>query len=115
MPVKLQPTENIKAHLRIEKNGRVQRFFTNTCYKYMTRYVPKDEGILRTTVSIKADTITYQSPYASYQYYGVREDGSHKVVNYTTAGTGPYWDKKMWSIHGDDIIKQTQDQVRRGG
>ena len=115
MSVKMQPTSEIKAHLGIEPNGRVQRFFTNTCYKKMTRYVPKDEGLLRTITNVKASTITYQSPYASYQYYGVREDGTHKVVNYTTAGTGPYWDKKMWSIHGQDIINETQDYVNRGG
>lgn len=117
MPVKLQPTSEIKAHLGIEPNGRVQRFFTNTCYKKMTKYVPKDEGILRSNVSISADSITYKSPYASYQYYGVRKDGSHKINpdNYTTPGTGPYWDKKMWSAEGQDVVKETQEFVNHGG
>lgn len=115
MPVKLDTVNNIKAHLGIEPNGRVQRFFTNTCYKKMTKYVPKDEGILRSNVSISADSITYKSPYASYQYYGVRKDGTHKVQTYTTPGTGPYWDKKMWSAEGQDVVKETQEFVNHGG
>lgn len=115
MPVKLDTVSNIKAHLGIEPNGRVQKFFTNTCYKKMTKYVPKDEGILRSNVSISADSITYKSPYASYQYYGEREDGSHKVRTYTTPGTGPYWDKKMWSAEGQDVVKETQEFVNHGG
>ena len=98
MPVKMQPTSVIKARLGLEPNGRVQKFFTNTCYKHMDKYVPKDEGNLRTIVDIQPNSITYESPYARYQYYGEREDGSHKVINYTTPGTGPYWDKRMISV-----------------
>ena len=95
MPVKLQPTSVIKSRLGIEPNGRVQKFFTNTCYKKMDKYVPMDKGDLRTNVNIKADSITYESPYARYQYYGMRDDGTRVVKRYTTPGTGPYWDKRM--------------------
>ena len=115
MPVKIKPVSVIKAHLGIEPHGRVQRFFTNTCYKHMDKYVPKKEGILRGTVNVEIDSITYKVPYASYQYYGVREDGTHKVKNYTTLGTGTYWDKRMWSVEGQNVIKETQNFVNRGG
>ena len=111
MPVKLQPTSTIKAHLGIEPNGRVQKFFTNTCYKHMTKYVPKDEGNLRTIVDIKSDNITYESPHARYQYYGVREDGTHKVSHYTTPGTGTYWDKRMWSAERQTIVEEVQNYI----
>lgn len=111
MPVKLKPTSVIKARLGIEPNGRVQKFFTNTCYKHMDKYVPKDEGNLRTIVDIQPDSITYESPYARYQYYGVREDGTHKVHNYTTPGTGPYWDKRMVSAEMQDVVKEVQDFI----
>lgn len=113
MPVKLKPTSVIKARLGIEPNGRVQKFFTNTCYKHMDKYVPKDEGNLRLNADIQSTTITYQSPYASYQYYGVRKDGTHKVVNYTTPGTGTYWDKRMVSAEMQDVVKEVQDYIRR--
>ena len=115
MPVKMQPTSIIKAHLGIDPNGRVQKFFTNTCYRYMDKYVPKDEGTLRTVVDIQSNTITYEMPYARYQYYGVREDGTHVVHNYTTPGTGPYWDKRMVSAEMQDVVKEVQNYINHGG
>lgn len=111
MPVKLKPTSEIKAHLGLEPNGRVQKFFTNTCYKYMDKYVPQDNGDLRTIVDIQPDSITYESPYAEYQYYGMRKDGTHVVKNYTTPGTGTYWDKRMVSAEMQDVVKEVQDYI----
>ena len=114
MPVKLKPVSVIKARLGLEPNGRVQKFFTNTCYKHMDKYVPKDKGDLRTNVSIDADGITYESPYARYQYKGVSKSG--KPLNYKTAGTGDYWDKRMVSAEIQDVVKEVQDFVnKRGG
>lgn len=115
MPVKLKPTNVIKARLGLEPNGRVQKFFANTCYKHMDKYVPKDEGNLRTIVDIRSDSITYEQPYARYQYYGMRDDGTHVVRHYTTPGTGTYWDKKMVSAEIQDVVKEVQSYVNRGG
>ena len=115
MPVTIKPTSVIKARLGIEPNGRVQKFFTNTCYKHMDKYVPKDEGNLRTIVDIQPSKIIYEMPYARYQYYGVREDGSHRVQNYTTPGTGAYWDKRMVSAEMQDVVKEVQNYINRGG
>ena len=115
MPVKLKPTSVIKARLGLEPNGRVQKFFTNTCYKHMDKYVPQDNGDLRTIVDIQPDSITYEMPYAHYQYMGMREDGTHVVQNYTTPGTGPYWDKRMVSAEMQDIVKEVQNYINRGG
>jgi hypothetical protein len=78
----LKPISEIKANLGIEPNGKVQKFFTNTCYNYMDKYVPKDTGVLREVVNIQADSITYQSPYAHAQYVGIVNGG--QVRNYTT-------------------------------
>ena len=111
MSVKLKPISQIKAGLGIEPNGRVQRFFTNTCYRYMDKYVPMDNGDLRTNVDIQADSITYESPYANYQYHGMREDGSRVVKNYTTEGTGTYWDKRMVSAEMQDVVDEVQKYV----
>ena len=113
MPLKMQPTSVIKARLGIDTGGKVHAFFTETCYKTMDKYVPKDEGNLRTIVDIQTDKIVYESPYARYQYYGMRDDGSHVVKNYTTPGTGPYWDKRMWSAEGTDVIRQVQEYASR--
>ena len=108
MPVKMQPTSVIKSRLGIDPNGRVQKFFTNTCYKHMDKYVPKDNGDLRTIVDIESDSITYEMPYARYQYYGMRDDGTHVVTHYTTPGTGSYWDKRMVSAEMQNIEKEVQ-------
>lgn len=113
MPVKMQPTSVIKANLGIESNGKVQKFFTNTCYRYMDKYVPKDNGLLREIVTIDSNSITYEQEYAHAQYIGEVNGG--KVVNYTTPGTGPYWDKRMVSAEIQDIVKEVQDYVNRGG
>lgn len=115
MPVSLKPTSQIKARLGLEPNGRVQKFFTETCYNHMDKYVPMDKGNLRTIVDLEDSNITYESPYARYQYYGEREDGSHKVQNYTTPGTGPYWDKRMVSAEIKTVVKEVQDFANRGG
>jgi hypothetical protein len=111
MPVKLQPTSVIKARLGIEPNGKVQRFFANTCYRHMDKYVPRDIGNLRTNVNIQPDKIIYESPYARYQYYGIREDGTHQVKNYTTPGTGTYWDKRMVSAEMQEVVREVQNYI----
>lgn len=114
MPVKIQPTSKIIARLGLEPNGRAQKFFNNTCYKHMDKYVPMDKGDLRTIVDLSNPTqIVYEMPYARYQYYGERADGTHVVKNYTTPGTGPYWDKRMVSVEIQDIVKEVQDYIRR--
>lgn len=66
----LKPISEIKANLGIEPNGRVQKYFTERCYQYMDKYVPKDTGNLRDNVLIESDSITYKSPYAHAQYIG---------------------------------------------
>lgn len=113
MPVKMQPTSVIKANLGIEPNGRVQKFFTNTCYRYMDKYVPKDTGVLRENVTIDSNSITYEQQYAHAQYIGEVNGG--QVVNYTTPGTGPYWDKRMVSADMQNVVAEVQDFIDKGG
>lgn len=78
----LKPISEIKADLGIEPNGRIQKFFTNTCRNHMDKYVPKNTGNLRTVIDVQSDSITYQSPYAHVQYIG--EVNGSPVKNYTT-------------------------------
>lgn len=112
MPVKMRPTSEIIANLGLDVNGRVQRFFQETCYKHMDKYVPKgDTGMLRTKVDLSDPTkIVYEMPYAHAQYVGYTKG---PVKNYTTPGTGPYWDKRMVSAEIDNVIREVQDYIRR--
>jgi hypothetical protein len=106
--MKMKPISTIKANLGIDVGGKVQRFFTDTCYRYMDKYVPKDTGALRTIVNKGADYITYESLYAHAQYIGFTKG---VVRNYTTPGTGSYWDKRMWSAEKEKVIEEVQRYV----
>ena len=106
----LNPVSEIKSNLGIEPKGKAHKFFTATCYRHMDKYVPKDTGNLREIVGVQEDKITYKSPYAHAQYVGFTKG---PVVNYTTPGTGPYWDRRMVSAEGQKVVKEVQDYVRR--
>lgn len=106
--MKMKPISVIKANLGIEPNGRIQKFFTDTCYKHMDKYVPKDIGNLRNIVTRTANSITYEMPYAHAQYVGFTKG---PVRRYTTPGTGPYWDKRMWSAEGNIVVREVQNKV----
>ena len=107
----LKPISEIKANLGIEPNGKIQKYFTERCYQHMDKYVPKDTGALRETVVKGTDYIKYNVPYAHAQYVGYTKG---PVLNYTTPGTGPYWDKRMVSAEINDIIKECQEYMKRG-
>lgn len=113
MPVKLQPTSVIITQLGLGPGGAVKTFFANECVKRMDKYIPMDEGNLRTIKDVSSDFVIYESPYARYQYYGMREDGSHIVKNYTTPGTGTYWDRRMWSAEGKEVVDEIQKYIIR--
>lgn len=137
MPVKMQPTSSIKAHLGIEPNGRVQKKFQSLCYRYMDKYVPRYEGNLRKNVDLSDPTqIVYNSPYAHYQYEGklyVMDNGkgayysptygfwsakgkkkhdSGRMLNHNIGG--PHWDKRMVSAEMGDLVKELQAYIDRG-
>lgn len=71
--------------------------------------MPKDTGNLRNIVDKGVDYITYEVPYAHYQYVNQFQED-----HYTTPGTGPYWDKRMVSAEMNDVIEEVQKYVNRG-
>lgn len=119
MSIRINSLDKIKRRLNIQEGGPAHAYFTELCYKKMDRFVPMSAGIssgsLRTNVDIQVDSITYESPYASYQFYGRRKDGSHVVRNYTTPGTSSRWDKKMITAHMNDIVREVGDYVKTHG
>ena len=142
--MKIKPISTIKARLGIEPNGRVQKFFTQTCYNHMDKYVPIDTGDLSSKVEFTANTITYAKPYAHYQYEGrvmgpnypifkkgvpfpvgyyspPKKHYTGKSIDYSNSVAkghqyaGPYWDKRMVSAEINDVVKEVQNNVNRGG
>lgn len=71
----------------------------------MNQFVPALDYNLRnqTTISQDGRTITYNAPYAAYQFY-------NQFANYTTAGTGSRWDLKATGMFISDWV----NVVRRG-
>lgn len=113
MPVKIKPTSVILVDLGLEPNGKVSKFVTNTCAKHMDKYVPMDTGNLA-DYRIDGNVIIYNQPYARYQYYGVREDGSRRIKNRNLRWhplATSYWDIKMTTAEMPDIIQETQDYI----
>lgn len=110
----LKPISEIKADLGIEPNGKVQKYFTERCYQHMDKYVPKDTEALRETVVKGTDYIKYNVSYAHAQYVGIVHGTPIKPENYTTPGTGPYWDERVKSAEMNDIIKECQEYMKRG-
>lgn len=113
--VRIDSLDEIADKIGLSNDGPVNAYFVETCYRYMDKYVPMDKGLLRTIVHLDRNSITYMSPYASYQYYGMREDGSHVISHWTTPGTGPYWDQRMISADGPKVIKEVQNYIELRG
>ena len=110
----------------LTEGGEVLAYATTRAKDYMDKYVPKSKGYLVNGVYIPPGSlrksarvnpeeglITYDTAYARYQYYGQRADGSHVVRNYSTPGTGKYWDKLMMTAEGQDYTKEVQKYLDR--
>ena len=125
MPLKMEPNSVIKAHLGIESGGRVHAFFTDACAKAMDKYVPFDTGTLASTVvlqngdvnraNVSVNTITYSQEYASIVYEGISHGKEMQFHTDKHPLATSYWDKHMWTAEGNDIIRQTQKYMERGG
>ena len=122
MSVKMKPASEIVIKLGFASGSPFQKWFANTCALHMDKYVPFDEGMLSSNISIATDGtyITYEQQYAGYQYYGIRKDGSHAINEDNRTRTKhplatSYWDKHMVTAEMPDILKEAQDFLNRGG
>lgn len=116
MRLQMKPASVIKARLGIQPNGRVHAYFTSRCDAHMDKYVPysgnSGKDHLRENKDIGVNYIRYNMPYAHAQYIGYT---TGPVVNYTTPGTGPYWDERMWTVEKDEVIAEVQKYVETHG
>lgn len=136
--VDFEPTSTIEVKLGIEPNGRVQRYLQNQCYRYMDKYVPRQDGNLRKNVDLSnPEYIIYESPYAHYMYegkvmapsYPIKKNGvvigfyspkgkrkhyTGEKIKYKTPGTGDHWDEKMRNNDMTKLVESVQKYVERG-
>lgn len=124
--VEMKPVGVILARLGIDKNGRVQRFLTETVNRRITRYMPFRTGVLATKLKFVSSPteITVNGPYARYQYYGKVMVGKPPKqvtdidLNYDKTkhpNAGPFWDRRMMAAEKDVIVREVQAYVKRGG
>jgi hypothetical protein len=81
------------------------------------QYVPDDgEHALRDSARIEeiggGTQVTYNTPYAAYQYYGCYPDGSHTVKNHTTAGTRTLWLEHSKTINNEKWLKVAKNAMK---
>lgn len=140
MSVKLKPTSVIKARLGIQNKGPAHAFLTQTCYRYMSQFVPGGTAShINQNVDIQTDKIIYQGPDSHYLYIGkkyvdpkykkgafyspdfgywsrpgITKINSGENLKYHTPGTGSQWDKRMWTSKGDEVVKEVQNYIDRG-
>ena len=119
MPVIMNPISEIKTKLGVNPNGPVQNYFTAQCGKRMDKYVPFDNGGLR-RYKLSYNYVSYEVPYARYQYKGVREDGTHQINEANRNRSkhplaSSYWDKKMVSAEMTDLEADLQNFIDKRG
>lgn len=121
MAVEMKPVSTIEMDLGLEPYGEAHKYFANQCKDRMRKYTPNSLGDAEGESNLNTPTIDsecnicYEEEYASYQYYGQRKDGTHKVRHYTTPGTGAYWDKLMLSAEGKQLEQEMNDYIKERG
>lgn len=136
----LETASVIKARLGIQSGGPAHAFFTQSCFKHMTPFVPGGtKSHLNQMANVQPKCIVYQGPDAHYLFNGnlyvdpkykkgafynldygfwsrpgITKIMSNKKLNYHTPGTGAHWDKLMWTSQNDKVIKEVQRFVNRG-
>lgn len=124
--LEMKPIATILARLGIDKNGRVQRFLTETVNRRITRYMPFRSGVLATKLKFVSSPteITVNGPYARYQYYGkVMVGKPPKQVTDTDLtydktkrpSAGPFWDRRLMAAEKDVILREVEARIKRGG
>ena len=86
----------------MQDGGSAQLFLANECFRRMTKYVPRDTGLLSTTVTVKAGSVTYEQPYAHRQY----------TTNKGKGLRGKYWDQKMLSAEKQLLVNDVEKYVK---
>jgi hypothetical protein len=105
----------------LEPGGRIQKLFTARCAAEMDPYVPMQQGTLKNIHIIDDDSVTYNTPYARFHYYGKVMVGITSRSAYAKAGErkevtakdikhhgapkrGPFWDRRMWADKKTKIV-----------
>jgi hypothetical protein len=108
--IEINSTEEILKARHLEDGGQAQKFFTSEVKRFADAYTPMDSGALKSNATIGTDSITYNSVYAKYQFYGTSKNG--KALNYQGSPMrGKEWSKRMFADRGKEIIQSVASFV----
>lgn len=126
--VKMHSASQIIKDHGLDENGSVQAKLLTDFDRFMDPYIPMDSGTLKNTKTYpNKHSIKYTSPYAHYMYKGkaalgpsrpkgVKRAISNIPLKYQGAPKrGAEWDKRMWNDRKNDILRDLQNVIKRGG
>ena len=114
MSVNLPSVGKARQLLGVDKDGRVQKYVTESVFKRLKPYIPKRSGVLRSNARIASNTkITVSGVYARAQFFGVTKSG--KPFDYGILGgakAGSHWDRRLVADEGKQIVAAANKFVR---
>lgn len=118
--VNLDSVQTILSKRGLEKGGKAQRFMTSEIKRLSDPYTPMDNGILKSNVTIEADSITYNVPYAKRMWYGKVMAGNplvatDKDINFQGSPMrGAFWVTRMDADRHNDIVEAVEKFIKEG-
>ncbi len=129
-----------KKQICYEKSGKREGYLrlANSAARFMDPYVPANNLVLAQNIRITADEkaghVTYNSPYAHYQYEGIlyvdpntgsawSTNGANKIPtskkleysNFRHPLATDHWDKAMWTARKRDLASEYEYYLKHGG
>ena len=110
----LKATQKIIEERGLGVYQEVQKLIDSEILNRCKPYVPKRSGALinsgNSSTKIGSGAVSYSTPYAAYQYYGVSKKG--KKLRYNGApNRGSYWFERMKAVHKNTILKLAADKA----
>jgi hypothetical protein len=100
-----------------EASQRAENAIADQVIADSRQYCPTDgENTLRDSARVEHEDgstqVTYNTPYAAYQYYGCWPDGSHVVKHHTTAGTTTKWIEHAKASNNEKWLRVAKNAMR---
>lgn len=100
---------DIPKHMKAIRDPAFWTYAASEWHRLYKPYVPRDEGFLMNTVTIRPKEIEHSVPYAHYQYEGhfnFRKDKNPKASR--------HWDKAAKPTEEDKLIRSLQGYIDKG-
>lgn len=100
---------------RICDNNKLGLFLAQTWANYFDKYIPEDTATLKSNYTTEPFTVTYNSPYAHYQWEGVSRFTGNPL-NYSMEKNPlatSHWEQPAYEAFKDEVARQVEHYIRR--